>query len=119
MATKKIFGFSKNGRRLALLALIILAATACTRVALPQGGTEGEQTTDQLAETKDAEIQMTLDVLLSAATAKVVEATETPSATPTAEPEVSNETLQAAELTEQVEAGVEAEETATPEETAT
>lgn len=100
------------------MAVLLLAFTAaCVGLGQPQGGADGELTADQIAETRDAEIQMTLDALLGSATAQIASAEAESTATPTPEEPTATPTLEAAQLTEL--AAEDTGDTATPEGTAT
>lgn len=89
---------SRKQSLVGLAVVILLAAVACVRT-LPGGESGGGEglSTEEIAETKDAQVQMTLEALLGTATAESLNQSamaEEPSATP--EP---TETIEAAQLT--------------------
>lgn len=116
MDTQKRSFLSAGKRKLAWVSvLILLTMAACVRNLTPPDNSQAELSSDQIAQTRDAGIQLTLDALLSSATAEIEQA---PQATATPEPEeaTATPTADAAQLTELAAAG---EATDTPEATAT
>lgn len=116
MNTQKSTSLGVGKRKLAWVSvLLLLTMAACVRSLTPPDSTDGELSSDQIAQTRDVEIQMTLDALLGSATAEIEQA---PEATATPEPEeaTATPTVEAAQLTEVAAAS---EATDTPEPTAT
>lgn len=91
----------KSSTRIALIglaAILMLVALACVRSAA--GGEDASQATEKVAQTADAEIQMTLDALLGSATVESAAATVAPTSTATPAPVTATATVEQAQLTE-------------------